>query len=70
MPFRHYMLTTVLAYFRAYKKAAARNVQATAFSLFCFFQLSVHRLNATRDDIGARRPHTLGTFIQQRKLPF
>nr|DAN29231.1 MAG TPA: hypothetical protein [Caudoviricetes sp.] len=35
------MLTTVLAYFCAYKKAVARKFRTTAFSLFCFFQLAV-----------------------------
>ena len=64
------ILTRILTQNTAYKKAAAQKYQATAFSLFCFFQLAVHRLNAVRDDIRPRRPHALGAFIQQRKLPF
>ncbi len=58
------MLAAILAYFRTYEKAAIRIVRTTAFPLFCFFQLAMHHLNASRDNIGARRPHALGTFIQ------
>ena len=63
-----YMLTTVLAYFRVYKKAVIRKFRTTAFSLFCFFQLAMHLFDTARNDVGARRSHAFCALVQKRKL--